>query len=61
MEKINDEELGNLYPSPNIKVIKLRRIGWVGYLARIGVINVYKTLLKRRDHLGDVDGKKIFK
>jgi hypothetical protein len=35
--KLNDEELNDVYSSPNIiRVIKSRRIRWVGDVARMG-------------------------
>jgi hypothetical protein len=35
--RLHNEELGNLYASPNIfRVIMSRRIGWAGHIARIG-------------------------
>jgi len=35
--KLHNEELVDLYSSPNIvRVIKLRRIGWAGHVARMG-------------------------
>jgi hypothetical protein len=35
--KLHNEELHNLYSSPSIiRIIKLRRIGWVGHVARTG-------------------------
>ena len=42
-----NEELRNLYCSPNvIRVIKLRRIGWAGHVARMGEkILVYRLLV----------------
>jgi hypothetical protein len=34
--KLHNEELNNLYSSPNIvRVIKLRRMRWVGHVARM--------------------------
>jgi hypothetical protein len=34
--KLNNEEFNELYPSPNIvRVIKSRRIGWMGHVARM--------------------------
>ena len=35
--KLQNEELNDLYSSPNIvRVIKLRRMGWAGHVARRG-------------------------
>jgi hypothetical protein len=42
--KQHNEELHNLYCSP-IKIIKSRRMGWAGHLARMGRRNSYRILV----------------
>jgi len=47
--KLHNEELNELYSSPNVvRVIKSRRMRWAGHVAHLG-----------RDHLGDpgLDGR----
>jgi hypothetical protein len=45
--KLHNEELNNLYSSPNIvRVIKSRRMRWAGYVARMGQgRGVYRVLV----------------
>jgi len=55
--KLHNEELNNLYSSPNIvRVIKPRRMRWVGYVAHMGEgRGVYRVLVgkpERRRPLG---------
>jgi len=56
--KLHNEELSDLYSSPNIfRVIKSRRMRWMGHAARIGERRgVHSVLVGKpevRDHLGD--------
>jgi hypothetical protein len=49
VKKLHNEELHNLYSSPNIiRQIKSRRMRWAGHVARIGgERNVYKILVRK--------------
>jgi hypothetical protein len=48
--KVHTEELHNLYSSLNIKVIKSRKMRWVGHVAHLGeIINAYKTLVGKQE------------
>ena len=60
MWKLHNQELNDLYCSPNIvRVIKSRRMRWAGHVARMGgrrgVYRVWWGNLKERDHLTDPD------
>ena len=66
--KLPNEELNDLYCSPNIvRVIKSRRIRWAGHVACMGKKGAYTGfwwgVLKERDRLGDtgVDGRIILR
>jgi hypothetical protein len=52
--RVHNEELNNLYPSPNIfRVIKSRRIRWMRHVARVGERRgVYRVLV------GKTEGKR---
>jgi len=49
--KLHNEELNDLYSSPNIvRVIKTRRMRWAGHVARMGERRgVYRVLVGKRD------------
>ena len=67
-KKLHNEELNNLYCSPNIfRVIKWRRMRWAGHVARIGEgRGVYRVLVgipegKRPLGRTGVDGRIILR
>jgi len=47
--KLHNEQLNDLYSSPNIvRVIKSRRMGWAGHIARMGERRgVYRILVRK--------------
>jgi len=56
--KLHNEELNDLYGSPNVvRVIKSRRMRWVGHVAHMGGGEVSTGFwwgnLRERDNLGD--------
>jgi hypothetical protein len=56
-KKLHNEELNYLYSLPNIVwVVKLRRMGWAGHVARMGEAKgLHRVLwgsLRERDHWG---------
>jgi len=67
--KQHNEELNDLYCSPNIvRAIKSRRMKWAGNVARLGgrgevYIGFWRGSLRERDHWGDpdVDGRIILR
>jgi hypothetical protein len=51
--KVHNEELNNLYCSPNIlRVIKSRRMRWAGHIARMGVYRILVGKLEGKRPLG---------
>jgi hypothetical protein len=65
---LHNDELNDLYSSPNIvHVIKSRRVGWTGHVARMGertgIYRVWMGKPEEEDHLEDsgVDGSTILR
>jgi hypothetical protein len=47
--KLHNEELHNLYHLPNvISMIKSRRMGWPGYVTRMGKRNACRILVEKQ-------------
>jgi hypothetical protein len=64
--KLHNEDLNDLYSSSNIvRMMKSRRMRWVGHLAHVGRGEAYTGFwwgnLREGDHLGDpgIDGRII--
>jgi hypothetical protein len=63
--KLHNEELNDLYSSPNFVRVLKSRMRWAGHVARMGREETYTAFwwgnLRERDHLGDpgVDGSII--
>jgi hypothetical protein len=51
LRKLHNEELNDLYSSPNfVRVIKSRRMRWAGHAVRVGEgIGVYSVLVGKPD------------
>jgi hypothetical protein len=53
-KKLHNEELNDLYSSPNIvRIVKLRTIRWAGHAARMGEMRVLYRVL-----VGKAEGKR---
>jgi hypothetical protein len=68
LRKLHNEELHDLYSSPNIvRVIKSRRMRWAGHVGRMGegraCTGFWWGNLRERDHWGDpgADGRIILR
>ena len=54
LRRLHNEELNDLYSSPNIVwVIKLRRMGWAGHVAHMGEERVVYRVLVGNGREGD--------
>jgi hypothetical protein len=68
LRKLHNEELNDLYCSPNIiRVIKSRRMKWAGHVVRMdqrkGHTGFWWGCLREREHLEDlvIDGRVILR
>ena len=67
MEKLNNEELNEVYCSPvTLWVIKLRRMRWAGHVTSMEKKGVYRVLVGKPEgigHLGDpgLDGRLVLR
>jgi hypothetical protein len=51
--KLRNEELCDLYSSPSlIRIIKSRRMRWVGHVARMEMRNAYRLLVRKPEGKG---------
>jgi hypothetical protein len=59
--RLHSEELYDLYVSPNInRVIKSRRMRWLGYVARVGDRRVaYRVLVEKPDGKRPLGGPRL--
>jgi hypothetical protein len=58
--KLHNEELHDLFSSPNIfQVSKLRRIRWAGYVARMGREVFYRVLVGKPEKKNNLDDLSI--
>jgi hypothetical protein len=52
LEELHNEELHNLYSSPNIIMMSKSRMRWAGHIARMEETNAYRILV------GKLEGKR---
>jgi hypothetical protein len=59
-EKLHNEKLHNLYSSP-IRMMKSRRMRWVGHVVRMGKRNAFRKLVGKPEGKRPLSGWKILK